>query len=88
MITKLPKNLSIGEFLRVYRQGEAMSQVELSKKLGISKQRLCDIEKNRFPISIKLAIKIAKKLDLSPEWLVKLILQNQIEQEKLKLKVV
>lgn len=78
---------SLGEFLRVHRLGEELSQVEFAKQLGISKQRLCDIERNRFNVSIRLAKEIAKKLDLPPEWLVKLTLEDQLKKEKLSLKV-
>lgn len=78
---------SLGEFLRVHRLGEGLSQVNFAKMLGISKQRLCDIEHDRFAVSIKLAKEIAKKLDLPAEWLVKLALQDQLKKEKLSLKV-
>ncbi len=86
MTTKAP-DYSLGEFLRVHRLGENISQVEFAKFLGISKQRLCDIEHNRFSVSIKLAKEIAEKLDLPPEWLVKLTLQEQLKKEKITLKV-
>ena len=77
---------SLGEFLRVHRLGEELSQVEFAKQLGISKQRLCDIERDRFTVSIRLAKAIAKKLELPAEWLVKLALQDQLKKEKLSLK--
>lgn len=86
MTTKL-KGDSFEEFLRIHRLGEELSQVDFAKLLGISKQRLCDIEHNRFAVSIKLAKKIAKKMDLPPEWLVKLSLQDQLKKENLSLKV-
>jgi len=50
MSTKRKAN-SLGEFLRVHRLGEEMSQVEFAKFLGVSKQRLCDIEHGRFAVS-------------------------------------
>jgi transcriptional regulator with XRE-family HTH domain len=78
---------SLGEFLRVHRLGEELSQVEFAKQLRISKQRLCDIERDRFTVSIRLAKEIAKKLDLPAEWLVKLALQDQLKKENLSLKV-
>ena len=78
---------SLGEFLRVHRLGEELSQVDFAKQLGISKQRLCDIERDRFTVSIRLAKEIAKKLELPAEWLVKLALQDQLKKEKLSLKV-
>ena len=83
----IKKATSFGEFLRVHRLGEDMSQVEFAKQLGISKQRLCDIEHDRFAVSIKLSKEIALKLDFPAEWLVKLALQDQIKKEKLSLKV-
>jgi len=86
MSTKRKAN-SLGEFLRLHRLGEELSQVEFARFLGISKQRLCDIEHDRFAVSIKLAKEFAKKLDLPAEWLVKLALQDQINKEKLSLKV-
>jgi len=87
MTTRRNAAVSLGEFLRVHRLGEELSQVEFAKQLGVSKQRLCDIERDRFTVSIRLAKEIAKKLDLPPEWLVKLALQDQLKKEKLSLKV-
>lgn len=78
---------SLGEFLRIHRLGEELSQVEFAKQLGISKQRLCDIERDRFTVSIRLAKELAKKLDLPAEWVVKLALQDQLKKENLSLKV-
>jgi DNA-binding XRE family transcriptional regulator len=81
------KNHTLGEFLKVHRMGEELSQTEFAKQLGISKQRLCDIEHDRFTVSIKLAKQLARKLDLPPEWLVKLTLQDQLKKEKVSLRV-
>lgn len=81
------KNLSLGEFLKAHRQGEGLSQSGFAKILGVSKQRLCDLEANRSNVSIKLCKTLAKKLDLPAEWLVKLALQHQLKKEGLNLKV-
>lgn len=86
-MTTKPNATSLGEFLRVHRLGEELSQVEFAKFLGISKQRLCDIEHNRFPVSIKLAKEIAKKMALPAEWIVKLAIQDQFKRESVNLKV-
>jgi len=87
MSTNKKADLSFGDFIKNYRLGEEMTQQELAKILGISKQRVCDIEKNRYPISLKLCKEIATRLDLPPEWLAKLALQDQINNEGLSLKV-
>ncbi len=64
MTTKPKSNLSFGEFIRAHRLGEELTQVAFAGSLGISKQRLCDIEHNRATVSIKLAKSIAQSLDL------------------------
>jgi DNA-binding XRE family transcriptional regulator len=83
----ISRKLNLGDFLKNHRLGEELTQTEMANILGISKQRLSDIENNRKNVSIKLCKKMASTLDLPPEWLVKLALQNQIDNEGLKLKV-
>ncbi len=79
--------LSLGDFLRNHRIAANLGQNEMANLLGISKQRLCDIEKNRCHVSLKLCKELAQKLDLPPEWLAKLVLQTQIDEAGLELKV-
>jgi DNA-binding XRE family transcriptional regulator len=80
-------DLSFGDFIKNHRLGEGLTQSKLAELLGISKQRVCDIEKNRFHVSLKLCKQIAKKLDLPLEWLAKLALQDLLESEGIDLKV-
>lgn len=87
MTTKRDEDLTFGDFIKNYRLGEEMTQQELAKVLGISKQRVCDIEKNRFHASISLCKKIAEELELPAEWLAKLALQDQINYAGLDLQV-
>lgn len=87
MSTKKNAPLTVGDFIKNYRLGEDLTQTELALKLGLSKQRLCDIEKDRSNLSIQLCKKIAKKLDVPTEWLVKLAIQEQLDQENIDLKV-
>jgi DNA-binding XRE family transcriptional regulator len=82
------KELGIALFLKSHRLGEELTQSQMAKHLGISKQRLCDIENSRGIVSIKLCQKFSKKLGLPAEWLVKLALQDQINKANLPLKVV
>ena len=86
-MTTRNRSLTFGDFIKNHRLGEELTQVEFAKSLGISKQRLCDIEKNRTNISLKLCKKISKKLDLPFEWLAKLSLQDQINKVGLQLKI-
>lgn len=87
MTTKRNDDLTFGDFIKSYRLGEEMTQQQLAEILQVSKQRICDIEKNRFQASISLCQKIAKILDLPAEWLAKLALQDQINGAGLNLKV-
>lgn len=87
MTTKNKKPITLGQFLKAHRKGEELSQTAFAKLLGLSKQRMCDLEHDRFNVSIKLAIEIARKLDLPAEWLVKITLEKQLREENLDLKV-
>ena len=73
--------------MRGHCQGAEISPVEFAKALGLSELRLRDIEDDRIVVNIKLAKKIAKKMQLPAEWLVKLAIQDQIRKEGLSLRV-
>ena len=79
--------LSFGSFLRVSRKSMGLSQVEMAKRLKVSKSVICDIEKGRQAVSITLAVKIAKSADLSQQMAIKLCLQDQLNKANIKMKV-
>ena len=79
--------LTFGGFLRSARTLKDMSQIEMAQFLGISKSSLCDIEKNRQFVSLKLAYRIAKKCGLSETLAVEIALQDLINRSGLKLEV-
>lgn len=54
-----------GKNLRFYRKLVGMTQTELAKKLGTSKQFISDMENNRKPISRKTAKELAALFDVS-----------------------
>ena len=89
MSTKREKNIqiSLGGFLRAHRMGEEMSQTDFAEFLGISKQRLSDLENNKGNVSIKLCKELADKIEVPAEWLASLALQDMINKEGLNLKV-
>ncbi len=80
-------SLTFGRILRAHRMGEDMNQVQFAKKLNLSKQSLNDLEKCRKIPTIKRAIGIAKEIGLLPELVVQVVLQDQVNREKLKLSV-
>lgn len=79
--------LTFGRLLKSHRQGEEMTQVQLAKLLGISKQSLNDLESGRSFPSIARSAEIARKIGLMESTLVELALQDQIRREKLNLQV-
>ncbi len=86
-LESLVGELTFGGLIEAMRQAEEMSQVEFAKKLGISKQHLCDIEKGRKFVSPERAARFAKLLGHSEQSFVALALQDIVNQGGLKLKV-
>lgn len=54
-----------GKNMRFYRKLVGMTQTELAKKLGTSKQFISDMENDRKPISRKTAKELAALFDVS-----------------------
>ena len=79
--------LYFSDLLKAHRLGEEMTQEELSVKLKISKQKVCDYEKGRRLPSMETVVKWAKKLNEPHEIWVKAYLQQQVDAANLKLKV-
>lgn len=79
--------LSFADLLIMQREDEALTQVDMAKKLGISKQKLCDFEKGRRLPSTKMAASWAKKLKHPQEIWVQIVLQDQLRKDNLKMKV-
>ncbi len=73
------------EFLRKQR-GE-LAYATFAKKLGITPQSLCDLEKGRRVPSVDRAAKIAKKLGEPIETWVALALSDMMSEAHLDLKV-
>ena len=86
-LESLVGELTFGGLIEAMRQAEEMSQVKFAAKLGISKQHLCDTEKERKFVSPERAAKFARILGHSERSFVALALQDIINQGGLKLKV-
>ena len=75
--------LTFANNLLAIRQGEAMSQVEFAKQLGITRQYLCDIEHGRRFVSPKMAAEYATILGYSQNQFVRLCLQDKLDRDGL-----
>ncbi len=81
------KKLTIGNLLWAIRESEEVSLAAFSKKLGVSRQYLCDLEHGRRTLSVKMAAQFAKKLGESPVQFVRLTIQEEVERLGLHLNI-
>lgn len=79
--------LSFGEALESYRLGEEMPQSQMAKKIGISAQSLCDIEKGRRIPTPKRAARIAAVIGEPEIFWIKLAMQDGLRKENLNFNV-
>lgn len=75
--------LTMARILKSTRLCEEMTQVEFAKKLGISKQNLCDLEKGRRFVSPQLAAQFARRLEDSEKQFVRIALQDLLRRHRL-----
>ena len=79
--------LTFGDLLLIQREDKGWTQTRMADVLDISKQKLCDFEKERRLPSVKTVAKWAKKMKQPQEVWVQVVLQDQLRRNKLKLKV-
>ena len=77
------ENPSFGELIRSLRVCDEISQVDLAKKIGVSKQFLSDVEHNRKEVGIAFAKKVASAMGYSIEPLIELLIRDQLKRQKL-----
>ena len=77
------KKMTFGSLVRSLRMSDEMTQVELAKRLSVSKQFLSDVEKNRKDIGISFAKKVSDALGYSVEPLIELLIRDQLKKQKL-----
>ncbi len=75
--------MTFGGLVRSLRTSDEISQVELAKRLGVSKQFLSDVENNRKDVGISFAKKVAEALDYSIEPLIELLIRDQLRRQNL-----
>ena len=81
---------SFGDYLMSFRKGENLTQTELAKKLKISRQNLCDLEKSRVIPSLERAEKIAKLLGESELFYIEAAMRDFLKRKhkNLSLKII
>ncbi len=74
--------MTFAKAIRAWREGEDWSQVEMAKRLGISRANLCDFEKGRKLPAPGRACQIARKIRMVEAYVVELVLQDILRREK------
>lgn len=69
----------LSERIRELRIAKSMSQVELAKKLGVTKQSVSNWENDNIQPSIEMLVKISKTLNVSADNLLSLDNRKYIE---------
>lgn len=79
--------MAFGEAIEALRARDEMTQSMLAKRIGISRQYLCDVEKGRRLVSPEQAARFAKAFGHPVRVFVQLALQDAVRASGLKLKV-
>lgn len=82
------KKRTLGAMICCIRECDEISQVAFAKKLGVSRQYLCDLEHDRKAVSAKQAAKFAKILGYSESQFVRLAFQDELDRAKINLHIV
>lgn len=77
------QKMTFGSLVRSLRMSDDISQVEMAKKIGVSRQFLSDVEHNRKEVGISFAKKIASESGYSIEPLLELLIRDQLKRQKL-----
>ena len=75
--------MTFGSLIRSLRMSDEISQVELAKKLNVSKQFLSDVEHNRKDVGISFAKNVSSVLGYSIEPLLELLIRQQLKRQHL-----
>lgn len=71
---------SFGEFVKDIRECDEISQVELAKRMHVSRQFIHAIEKDKANVSLEMAVKIARSLGYPYEAFVEILLNSMLKK--------
>lgn len=71
---------SFGEFVRDIRECDEISQVELAKRMHVSRQFINAIEKDKANVSLEMVMKIARALGYPYEAFVEIFLNDMLRK--------
>lgn len=86
-IREIKRHLYFGEMVRSLRMCEAISQAAMARKIGISRQYLCNIESGEKTCPIAIAVKLANELGHPVDFFLSRLMEDQLYMEGLNYKV-
>jgi transcriptional regulator with XRE-family HTH domain len=75
--------MTFGGLVHSLRLSDDITQDELAKRVGVSKQFLSDVEHNRKDVGIAFAKKMSDALGYSIEPLIELLIRDQLRRQHL-----
>jgi DNA-binding XRE family transcriptional regulator len=87
ILGKISGPFTFATYLLGIRTTLDLSQVEMAKKLGITKAALCEIEKGRTFVSLSTAVRYAKKLGFSITVALEACIQDQLRKANINKRV-
>jgi antitoxin HigA-1 len=79
--------LTFGKMLQAVREGDELTLEAFAKRLGVSRQNLCDIEKGRKGVSPERAARWARLLGYPEAQWLRLALQAELDAAGLRYRV-
>jgi transcriptional regulator with XRE-family HTH domain len=81
----MKKSIKVAEFIKTKRKEKKLSQNDLSNIVGMHKkpgcyQSLSNIERGKAQLPIKHLVKLSEALEVSPETIVELLIQDYREE--------
>ena len=77
------QEMTFGSLVRSLRLSDEITQVELAKRVGVSKQFLSDVEHDRKDVGISFAKKVSDALGYAVEPLIELLIREQLSKQNL-----
>lgn len=75
--------MTFGGLVHSLRVSDEITQIDLAKRIGVSKQFLSDVEHNRKDVGIAFAKKVSESLGYSIEPLIELLIRDQLRRQHL-----
>ncbi len=79
--------LSFGNMIESIRKADEVTQVELARKMEISRAHLCDIEKGRRAVRPERAARFARELGYSVNQFVAVAVEDELRKAGLRVRV-